>query len=328
MSCRRLSAARAVAKPPGVSDALLDPQELEAIQDAIRETAPRRGSQPDVEPTRLALIADDRSVEQARPLLISLATRWVRKATKALRSHLPGTWQLDVVGAEAIDGQLAKDELRGAWVGGGAAGDAEVVLAVQGPVIDIAAARRCGAEAPTSENDAHAVRRCRSGCFSPPAARCSTAWSARVARGVRPASSSPSNADLAIVAAPDRGADRRARRRSRSPGSVAGRVQIYARPESLLARPPRSPRSRRRRVGRRRARQRPDRGRRRARHPAHAAQEAAHAPARLDARSQFVDSRVPVYCAGVLKAWGKPVVCRGVLAVQIITIVHGQGTKS
>ena len=42
----------------------------------------------------------------------------------------------------------------------------------------------------------------------------------------------------------------------------------------------------------------------------------------------FVDSRVPVYCEGVLKAWARPVVCRGVLAVQIESIVHGQGTRS
>jgi flagellar motor switch/type III secretory pathway protein FliN len=44
--------------------------------------------------------------------------------------------------------------------------------------------------------------------------------------------------------------------------------------------------------------------------------------------SGFVDSRVPVYCGGALKAWAKPVVCRGVLAVQIETIIHDQGIKS
>ena len=42
----------------------------------------------------------------------------------------------------------------------------------------------------------------------------------------------------------------------------------------------------------------------------------------------FVDSRVPVYCGGVLKAWARPVVCRGVLAVEIESIVHGQGSNS
>ena len=31
---------------------------------------------------------------------------------------------------------------------------------------------------------------------------------------------------------------------------------------------------------------------------------------------------------GVLKAWARPIVTRGVLAVQIETVVHGQGTKS
>ena len=42
----------------------------------------------------------------------------------------------------------------------------------------------------------------------------------------------------------------------------------------------------------------------------------------------FVDSRVPVYCGGALKAWAKPVVCRGVLAVQIESVIHDQGIKS
>ena len=42
----------------------------------------------------------------------------------------------------------------------------------------------------------------------------------------------------------------------------------------------------------------------------------------------FVDSRVPVYCGGALKAWAKPVVCRGVLAVQIENVIHDQGIKS
>jgi len=46
------------------------------------------------------------------------------------------------------------------------------------------------------------------------------------------------------------------------------------------------------------------------------------------ALSGFVDSRVPVYCGGALKAWGKPVVCRGVLAVQIESVIHDQGIKS
>jgi hypothetical protein len=34
-----------------------------------------------------------------------------------------------------------------------------------------------------------------------------------------------------------------------------------------------------------------------------------------------------VYCGGVLKAWAKPVACRGVLAIEIASVVHDQGSK-
>ena len=118
-----------------MSDALLDPQEMEAIQAAIRETTPRRSAHtPDVEPTRLALLSNDRLADAGRPVLINLATRWIRAASRVLRSHLPGQWQLSVTGAEVIDGAAAKDELRGGWVAGLAGGDdhAELVLSAQG----------------------------------------------------------------------------------------------------------------------------------------------------------------------------------------------------
>src|SRR5215475_12014588 len=125
---------------------------MEAIQAAMRESSPRRTTpSPDLEPTRLALIADDRIADAARPVLINLATRWVRSATKALRSHLPGSWQLDVVGAEIIDGATAKEELRGGWVAAATGGDTEIVLGAHGGVIDIAAARRCGAAQPKAD---------------------------------------------------------------------------------------------------------------------------------------------------------------------------------
>src|ERR1044071_708706 len=122
---------------------------MEAIQAAIRETSPRRSyGSPEQEPTRLALISDDRIAEAARPILINLGNRWIRSVTRALRGHLPGTWQLDVVGAEVGDGATAKEELRGGWVAGlrtvGTPDVVEIVLATHGGVVDIAAAKRCG----------------------------------------------------------------------------------------------------------------------------------------------------------------------------------------
>lgn len=311
-----------------MSDSLLDPAELEAIQNAIRETAPKRASgfDPDVEPTRLALIADDRTAEAARPLLMTVMNRWVRRASKALRNYLPGTWAIDVVGAETVDGQQAKEELRGAWIAGGTCGTAELVFAVQGPVIDIAAAKRCGASAPESETtrtpSAISLR-----LFQPVGRTLfeslGPSWQEIYDHDLTP------SGDLMIV---QRLIEARTTVRVTLAfsGSVAGRVQIYARPEALV--------------------------------PKQAALAAIKAKSQSVASAlsnvpvelvvelgtlrmslgkirslergsthvlpNFVDSRVPVYVAGVLKAWAKPVVCRGVLAVQIISVVHGQGTQS
>ncbi len=314
-----------------MSDGLLDAAELEAIQNAIREVAPKRGGasglDPDVEPTRLALIADDRSVEAARPVLLTVMNRWVRRATKALRNALPGTWQLDVVGAESVDGQNAKEELRGAWIAGGTCGPSELVFAVQGAVIDIAAAKRCGA---SGEPDSDGSR--------PPSAislRLFQPVGKTVFESLAPswqeifdAELEMSN-DLGIVA---RLIEARTvvRATLTFSGSVNGRVMIYARPELLVPKPQALAAVRAEKLS--------------------VANALSNVPVELVAElgtlrmslgkirslergsmhalPNFVDSRVPVYVAGVLKAWAKPVVCRGVLAIQIISIVHGQGTQS
>ena len=310
-----------------MSDAVLDPQELEAIQDAIRESAPRKGVNPsDPEPTRLALIANDRIADAIKPVLINLATRWTRRAGRALRSQLPGSWQLDVVGAEAIDGAAAKEELRGGWIAAGKADDAEIVLAVHGAVIDIAAARRCGASEPTAEGSrppsAISLR-----LFQPVGRAMLDSWGAAW-QEMFDRELAVSN-DLSIVSRLIE-AHTVVRIAVAFSGALAGRVQIYARPETLLPRPAalaaikakatsianalstvpvelvvelgtlRLPLSKLRSLD----------------------------PGATYTLPGFVDSRVPVYCAGVLKAWAKPVVCRGVLAIQIISVVHGQGAQS
>jgi flagellar motor switch/type III secretory pathway protein FliN len=314
-----------------VSDSLLDPMEMEAIQAAIRETSPRRfAGAPDHEPTRLALISDDRIAEAARPLLINLGTRWVRSVSRALRGHLPGTWQLDVVGAEVIDGATAKEELRGGWVAGlhtqGSKDVVEIVLAAHGGVIDIAAAKRCGAAAPTSDTarppSAVSLR------LFQPAGRAmvesvATAWHEVFQSDLATSS------DLAIVSRLIT-SQTVVRVALTFAGAVSGRVQLYARPECLVPRPAEL-----------------------AAYKASAvvvANTLANVPIevivelgtlrmslselrRLEhgatfALHGFVDSRVPVYCGGALKAWAKPVVCRGVLAVQIESVIHDQGIKS
>ena len=311
-----------------MSDALLDPEEMEAIQAAIRETAPpRRGASAiEHEPTRLALIADDRVAESARPVLINLANRAVRVAQKSLKSHLPGAWQLDVVAVEIVDGTSAKEELRGGWIAALRAGEAELVVATHGAVIDVAAARRCGAATVTSDpNRPPSIASLR--LFQPTGRALLDAWSTswKEVFSIEMAASS----DLGIISRliEARSVVRVALTFS---GAISGRVSVYARPEVLVQRPVAL------------AAFKADALRiaaALANVPVEVVVELGTLRMRLRELRKinpgqtltlqgFVDSRVPVYCEGVLKAWARPIVCRGVLAVQVESVVHGQGIKS
>lgn len=311
-----------------MSDSLLDPQEMEAIQAAIRETAPTRrgGGAVDVEPRHFALIVDDRTAEAARPVLLSLANRAAKQLAKGLKSHLPGTWQLDMVGGEVIDGAVAKDELRGGWVAGLVGKDAELVVAAQGSVIELAVAKRCGAATPTS--DTNRTPSSVSLRLFQPAGR-ALLDSVRTAYAELFDSDLSASSDLAVVS---RLIEPRpiVRVTLAFSGSVSGRIQIYARPEVLVARPAALAAFKANalrvtqalanvsveivvELGTLRMRLRELRNLQ---------------PGATYTLQGFVDSRVPVYCEGVLKAWARPVVCRGVLAVQIESVVHGQGSKS
>ena len=305
--------------------------EMEAIQAAIRETSPRRSyGAPEQEPTRLALISDDRIAEAARPVMINLGSRWVRSVTRALRGHLPGTWQLDVVGAEVIDGATAKEELRGGWVAGlhtlGSAEAIELVLAAHGGVVDIASAKRCGAAAPTADSarppSAVSLR-----LFQPAGKAMVDSFTAAWQEVYQ--SDLVSSNDLAIVSRLIT-SQTVVRVALTFAGAVNGRVQLYARPECMVPRPTEVPTFKASAVV--------------------VANTLANVPIEVIvelgtlrmslselrrlvhgatfALQGFVDSRVPVYCGGALKAWAKPVVCRGVLAVQIESVIHDQGIKS
>jgi len=309
---------------------------MEAIQAAIRETSPRRNipGAPDHEPTRLALIVDDRIAEAARPVLINLGTRWIRSATRVLRAHLPGSWQLDVVGAEAIDGTTAKEELRGGWVGAMRAFDsaaptqviADMVVAAHGGVVDIAAAKRCGATTPSADSgrtpSAVSLR------LFQPAGRAMQDSFAAAWREVFPHELLPSN-DLGIVSALIE-SQTVLRIALSFAGSVGGRVQLYARPEFLVPKPSAlaAIRASAQTVARTLAHVEveviAELGT--LRMPLSQLRKLEHG--QTFTLSGFVDSRVPIYVGGALKAWAKPVISRGVLAVQIESVIHDQGIKS
>lgn len=326
-----------------MSDSVLDPEELAAIAAAVREAAPaaarRRSGGGGLggrmatgtaaggqEHARLALITDDRSADMARPMALDLASRWSKSAPRALRGYLPGTWTLDVLGAEVIEGNSAKAELRGGWIAAVANPRSEIIVVAQGPIIDLAAARRCGAAAPT-----------------PDLARTPTALSLKLFEPVGKAIVDSFTAcwhdsfDESITATKDVAVIQRLvearsiiRATLQLSDAVGGRIVIYARPECFLKRP----------VPLAANKAKPDA----------VATALSNVTVELVVElgslrmtlgelsdmqlgeqhtlPQFVDSRVPVFCEGVLKAWAKPVVSRGVLAIQILSIVHGQGTKS
>ncbi len=308
-----------------MSDALLDPQELEAIQAAIRETAPRSASRggldPDVEPTRLALIADDRIAEVARPLLMSLAKRWIRLATRSLRAHLPGRWQLDIAGAEIVDGPTAKEELRNGWV---AATTTELVVVASGDVIDASSARRCGSSRAMTTSRAPSQVSLK--LFEPTGRAMVDAWNLAWREAFD--RDSDASTDLSIVS---RLIDARTivRVAMTFSSDIGGRLACYVRPEALVPRPSQlaAVKANAARIANALSNV-----------PVELVAELGNlslplsALRELDATTTytlpgFVDSHVPVFCGGVLKAWAKPVVFRGVLAIQIVAIVHDQGSK-
>lgn len=152
-----------------MSEPTLDPEELEAIQAAVRAGRPRASAPPALDArdaARLTLLAGERLAERAIPALLRLGTRWASDAPRGLAAHLPGTWRAAPLGCEVVTGTALRELQRSAWITAGAvAAGSTLALAVEGEVIQRAAARRCGdagkppsAERPTPPITAAAIR--------------------------------------------------------------------------------------------------------------------------------------------------------------------------
>jgi flagellar motor switch/type III secretory pathway protein FliN len=301
----------------------LDAAELEAIQAAMRGTTSARPgvSQPeDVEATQLALIADDRVAEAARPILSNAVGRWAKDALKTLVSHIPGSWRLDVVSGEVIDGPTAKEEMRGAWVcalGGSTAPgaehsdhDLELVIGVQGGAIDAAVARRCGGGV-ADNGTGRAASQMMLRLFKPAGQAIASTLAGKLKELLERPIAESSEPAIVTRLVEARGVIRVA---VVFGGDISGQINIYARPETLVPTPPALP----------------------ANVPVELVVELGSVqiplsalrtldPSVVHALPGFIDSRVPLYCGGALKAWVRPVVTRGVLAVEVISVVHDQG---
>ena len=143
-----------------MSDSTLDSDELEAIQASLRSTStPRRTGAAaipnEADATPMTLIASERDARSARPRLLGLATPWIRQLDRSLKIYLTNEIRIELVGAEIIDGRSLRDELRTSWTAAirppGKLG--AMLVTVGGPVVEVAAARRCGSQDVSSVND-------------------------------------------------------------------------------------------------------------------------------------------------------------------------------
>jgi flagellar motor switch protein FliM len=325
-----------------VSDAPLDPAELEAIQAALREAAAapsRPASRYSEEVTPLALIVEDREAESARPAAMRIGERWTKAATARLRTALRAEIEVHVAGAEIMAGESLRESLSASWLTTLAVEgrNGPVLLAANGPIVATVAGVLCGAviredqgepdgEQPERPPTAASIR-----IFHPVgdslAITLADAWreeqSTQVTRDghaerIEAVRRSVLEADVVVALT------------MQVSGATSGRLRVLTRPATLV-KPP-APIE--------------------AVPAALAALEAALGSVPVELRvelgrtrltmreferltvgtvltlPQFVDDPLPVSCGGVIKAYGRPVVSRGVLAVQIERVINQRGKRA
>jgi flagellar motor switch protein FliM len=327
-----------------VSQAPLDPAELEAIQAAMREAAasPSRpaGKHPE-EIAPLPLIVDDREAESARPAAMRIGGRWIKDATARLRSVLRAEVEVRVSGAEITSGEAMREGLAFSWQTSLAVEGrpAAALLVASGPLLESAAGAMCGAtikeagEAAGGEEEE--VDRPPSPAtikiFQPLgeglAAALATAWSEEQATTVT-RDPRPEQLDATRRALLE--ADVVVSLTMQVSGATSGRLRLLGRPATLVRPPPpieavaaapgaleavlaRVPVEVRVELGRTRLTMR---------------EFEKLAVGTVLTLPQFVDDPLPVECGGVIKAYGRPVVSRGVLAVQIERVFTQRGKRA
>jgi flagellar motor switch protein FliM len=314
----------------GMSEHLLDPEELAAIQAAIRDSRakPARPSSAaaaahfdpeDVVP--LALIADDRAAETARPSGMRIAERWCAFARGRLRHFFSGDLEITAINCEVIDGAAVRDELAAMWLATVAPLDrpGPALLAIGGPVIEAVAARLLGARTVSDVIDRPPSVTALS-VFAPVgsglADSFARAWAEEDGCDVT-ASSNRDRIELARRQLCE--ADVLMAVTVTFAGATSGRARLFARPVTLVLPPapvkaiPAAPGAIEEALGAVSIEIRVDLGK-----------------AKLTMRqvsklrvgtviplTTFIDDALPVHCAGVIKAYGRAVVSRGALAVEI-----------
>ena len=310
-----------------MSDLPLDLAELEAIQAAIRQSAPVTMSATaddaaDVAP--LPLIATERHAQAARPRLGDLASRWARRLSRTLRAFV-GDVSVESMGTEVLDARSLGDELRSMWIGVvHGPGKLAMVVGIGGELVEAAAARRCGGASAGTGRDPSALALRLFGPVGDAAlGALDAAWQELDASPLTTVSTSAATVGRAL------GADSVLAATLNVGGRSPGRIRVFVRPELILPATEECARIA----------------------PANDAVAAALGGVTVEVRVElgtvtipmselrrlgpgsqltlpiFVDDALPIYCGDVLKAWGRPVVTRGVLAVEIAALATPGGGR-
>jgi flagellar motor switch/type III secretory pathway protein FliN len=297
---------------------ILDSAELDAIRSAIGGGRAAAAASGDAAP--IALIADDRSAERARPDALRLGQRWSGLVRQRLSRRCGLKLEVAPLGAELADLPALKEQLATSWTAtvdvNGRAGQA--LVAVSGPIIEAVGARLLGGAADDNGSErppsATALR-----VFTPAGeaimAALLDAWKEEQQCEARFMGGNAESWRRTLGEA-----DAVVELTLQLSGLANGRVRLYARPDTLLMPPaplklvPASAATISAVIGEVPVEMRADLGR--ASLPM--GEIAALRPGAIVMLDRAVDEPVPVYCAGRLVAYARVLVSRGALAVKIV----------
>lgn len=133
-----------------MSDGLLSAAERDAIQKATTGKKPPVIARPDSMPdaTPIALIADDREGERARPRALALANRWAPLISSRVKRAFNLDLEVAVEEAAVSDGSYLSRDLPTAWSRCLSidAGKELMIVSVGGPLVEVVAAILLGAK--------------------------------------------------------------------------------------------------------------------------------------------------------------------------------------
>lgn len=306
---------------------ILSEEELRALRSAIAPQfgAPQRQA-TEFQPVPVALIADDKAGESARPAAIRLASRWASIARLRLGHALGVKLGIEYGGIETVHAPMLKEELSVAWSSlGEVAGRTGIVtVAVGGRMIEWIAGQLLGGD----PDDTGTIQVDR-----PPSVTALTIFERAgeiIASSLTDAWREEQNARFSLLHDAARAEQFRFELADSEPllvltlnatGPTSGYIRLITRPETMVP-PPATARATRLKpeeiatvLGDVPVEVKVELGRTRIRMSSMRTLK----PGSVIMLDQAADSLLPVECAGVIKAFGRPAVSRGALAVEIVS---------